>query len=62
MVSLANEKVHAKVAEIHHGDVLAAAQKLLNGVGPLYLEVLVSDVSVGVAEIDASPHLASTLL
>ena len=62
MVRLASEEVHVEVAEIHVSDIIVAVKELLHHMKPLDLEVLVTNVQVGPAEIDASPHLASTFL
>ena len=61
-VVLADEEVHVEVGQVHLCDVVVAADELLDRVQALYLEVLVLDVLVGSAEINASPHLVGALL
>ena len=61
-VGLADEEVHLEVRQVHLGDVVVAANELLDRVQALHLEVLVLDVPVGSAEIDASPHPVGALL
>ena len=54
--------MHVEVGEIHIGDTIVAAEKLLASVMALHLEVLVPNFLVGIAEISASGHLTSALL
>lgn len=52
--------MHVEVGQIHLGDRVITAMESLNGVQPLHLVLLVPDVSIGLGEIDACPHLVST--
>ena len=54
--------MHLEVREVNLHDEVVAAHELLNGVQPLHLEVLISDVRNWHAKIDTSMHFVGTFL
>jgi hypothetical protein len=61
-VGLADCEVHVKAGEVDLRNEIVPSDELLDGVQALYLEVLVLDVLVRPAQIDASTHFVGTFL
>ena len=59
---MADEEVHVKVAEIHLGDQVVAANELLNSMQPLHFEMLVPNATVGLPEVHKALHLVGAFL
>ena len=61
-VSLTDQEVHVEVREVNLHDEVVPSDELLDGVQALHLEVLVPDVLVQPAQIDASTHFVGAFL
>ena len=61
-VGLGDEEVHVEVGEVDLRNEVVPSDELLDGVQAPHLEVLVPDVLVRPALIDASAHFVGTFL